>query len=81
MMKLGKKDYMCCLTCVAFAVLLNLVLPYVLKLLPAPDRSNVFGRVVGELADRGSHPLESSLALAVLVFSACCLGKAFPLFK
>jgi hypothetical protein len=81
MMKLGKKDYMGCLTCVAFAVLLNLVVPQLLKLLPAPDRSNVFGRFVAHVADRAAYPVESSVTVAVFVFGACCVGKMFPLFK
>ena len=80
-MKLAKKDYMCCLSCVAFAVLINLVVPHLLKLLPAPDRSNVFGRFVAHIADRAAHPVESSVTVALFVFAACCFGKMYPLFK
>ena len=82
MFKLSQKDCMHCLTCTAFAVLLNLVVPYVMKMLvPAPDRSNVLGRVAGNIVDRAGYPLESSVVLALMVFAACCLGKLFPLFK
>jgi len=50
-------------------------------LVKSPDRSNVLGRMVGNVVDRADHPLESSVVLAVMVFVACCLGKCFPLFK
>jgi hypothetical protein len=82
MFKLTQKDCLHCLSCVAFAVLLNLVVPYVMKLLvKSPDRSNVLGRVAGNIADRAEHPLESSVVLALMVFVACCLGQSFPLFR
>ena len=82
MVKLSQKDCMHCLCCVAFVVALNLVVPYVMKMfVKSPDRSNVLGRMVGNVVDRADHPLESSVVLAVMVFVACCLGKCFPLFK
>jgi hypothetical protein len=80
-MKLGKTDMMNCLTCVAFAVLLNLVLPQLLKLLNLPKGNNVLSRFVSHLTDRAAHPVESSVAVAVFVFAGCVLGKMFPLFK
>jgi hypothetical protein len=79
-MKMTKKDYLCCLTCVAFAVLLNLVLPYVLKLVPLTG-SDPVSEALRRMQDNAHHPVSSSLCLAVYVFVACCLGKMFPLFK
>ena len=81
MLKLSQKDCMHCLCCVAFVVALNLVVPYVMKMFVKPDRSNLLGRMAGNIVDRADHPLESSVVLAVMVFVACCLGKCFPLFK
>ena len=82
MLSLSQKDCMRCLSCTAFAVLLNLVIPHVIKMLVKnPDKSNVLGRIGANVVDRASHPLESSIVLALLVFVGCCLGKVFPLFK
>jgi hypothetical protein len=82
MLNLTQKDCMLCLSCVAFAVLVNLVVPYVVRMVvQSPDRSNVVGRIVGNVVDRADHPLESSVVLALMVFVACCLGKSFKLFN
>ena len=82
MIMLTQKNYMHCLCCVAFAVALNLVVPYVMKMLvKSPDKSNFLGRVAANVVDRADHPLESSVVLALMVFVACCLGICFPLFK
>lgn len=82
MLKLTQKDCMHCMCCVAFVVVLNLVVPYVIKMIvPSPDRSTLLGRIAGNVIDRADHPLESSVVLAIMVFIACCLGKCFPLFK
>ena len=80
MVKLSKKDYMCCLTCVAFAVLLNLVVPHVAKLVNVSG-SDPLSQAVRRIQDSADQPIASSLVIAFYVFGACCLGFAFPLLK
>ena len=79
---LSQKDCLYCLSCTAFAVLLNLVVPYIMKMIvKSPNNSYVLGRMAENVIARADHSLESSIVLAIIVFTACGLGKTFPLFK
>ena len=82
MINFTQKDCMHCLTCVAFAVFLNLVVPYLMKMtVKSPNKSFFLGRMADNVIARAEHPVESSFVLAIFVFTACCLGKCLPLFK
>tara|TARA_B100001094_G_scaffold314118_1_gene352665 strand:+ start:477 stop:722 length:246 start_codon:yes stop_codon:yes gene_type:complete len=81
-MKLSGKDCLHCLTCVVFAVILNLVVPHLVKMLVKhPNEHDVFGRLALHFGNHAEHPVTSSIVLALMVFFGCCLGKMFPLFQ
>ena len=81
---------MCCLNCVVFAVLLNLIIPQLAGLVATPEEANhmtspnslsLKGKIMHMLVHHRDTPITSSLVIAVIVYCACLIGCCVPLFK
>lgn len=87
---LNDKKLKCCLNCVIFAVLLNLVLSQLAGLVATAEESNhltspsslsIKGNVMKMLVHHRDTPVSSSIVVALVVFCACALGYCLPVLK